>query len=358
MKISTITLHSAINPGSMIQAYALQQFIIQSGYETEIIDYRPDYIASEGKKIREFVKKLIDYKNYNNREKNFRLFMENHMILSEQRYETYDALKANPPKAECYVAGSDQLWNSTYACGLDKAYYLGFVDSANKISYAVSVGKGEIPQDEIDWINKNVSDYKWISVREGSAKIAMEKSGLQNVDYVCDPVLLLDKKHYMKISTKFELGKYIAIYLVKKSPLLDEFIEILRKKFNYKIVLIGGFTKRCDCDLHIKDVGPKEFLGLLSGAELIIASSFHATVFAHIFQKNFVVILPEGNGARIEEFLNISNTSDQILKSSEDFDKVLSEINFKNDVEPSLNKFIDASKKKFLGVLTSFSEQS
>jgi hypothetical protein len=114
---------------------------------------------------------------------------------------------------------------------------------------------------------------------------------------------------------------------------------------------MGGVTKRCNCDLHIKDMGPEEFLGLCAGAEFIVASSFHATVFAHIFQKNFATILPKGNSARIEQFLKIANTEDKIIRKADDIPRALESIDYEKEVTPRIKAFVDESKKVFVQVL-------
>ena len=237
MKISIITLHSAMNYGSMLQAYALQQFLLESGNDVELIDYRPHYVESEGNKTKEFVKKILFLKNYMARKRNFNLFIKKHMITSKILYKTYEELRSAPPESDCYITGSDQLWNLDYECGRDDAYYLDFVKSGLKMSYAVSAGKSKLLDHELDWIYTRVKDFNWISVREKSTKVILEERGV-TVNHVCDPVLLLDRDHYVNISTEYNLGKYIVIYLVRKSKLLDEFIEFLRDNFNYKIVLL------------------------------------------------------------------------------------------------------------------------
>lgn len=351
MKILTITLHSAHNPGSMLQAYALQTFLIDNSYDTQIIDYRPDYVATEGNKLADFIKKILNFKDHRQRAYKFEAFIKENLRLTPNRYNSYEELVSKPPIADCYITGSDQLWNSSYNCGRDKAFYLRFVNKAYKLSYAVSIGKKNIPSNELDWIYENTKDFDWISVREGTSRKQLEERGYTNLAYVCDPVLLLSKEKYIKLKKENSHERYIAVYLVKKSELLDKLIEELKKKFSYKVILIGGFTKRCECDIHIKDMGPCDFLGLLEGAEFIVASSFHATVFSHIFQKNFAVILPEGNSARIEEFLEISNTKDKIVRKEEDISIAIESINYEISVNPHLDKFVNESKKIFLQIL-------
>ena len=40
MKIGIMTFHRAINYGAVLQTYALQKYLNDSGYDAEVIDYR------------------------------------------------------------------------------------------------------------------------------------------------------------------------------------------------------------------------------------------------------------------------------------------------------------------------------
>ena len=45
MKIATITCHDVYNYGASLQAYALQQYLLEQGHDAEIIDYKPYYLT-------------------------------------------------------------------------------------------------------------------------------------------------------------------------------------------------------------------------------------------------------------------------------------------------------------------------
>jgi len=59
MKIGTLTLHNANNYGAVLQAYALQKYLLNAGFETEIINYRPNLKASLAQ--RSFINKVLKY---------------------------------------------------------------------------------------------------------------------------------------------------------------------------------------------------------------------------------------------------------------------------------------------------------
>lgn len=120
-------------------------------------------------------------------------------------------------------------------------------------------------------------------------------------------------------------------------------LSVLKRKYNVKVVLIYGVKKNCQCDLHIRDVAPDEFLGYIHHAVFVVASSFHATAFSHIFNKNFAVVLPKNNAARIEQFLEVTGLTNRIVNDHIDVERVLLNIDYEK-VNMKLSNFIVHSK--------------
>lgn len=360
MKTVTITLHDTDNCGSSLQAYALQHFLILNNIDNEIIDYVPEYVTNNGNKIKTIIRKIIYYKESKNRKIKFDKFVTNYLVLSKKKYSNYKELCEDFPKADCYITGSDQLWNSMYGCGQDPAFYLNFVKERKKIAYAVSLGREEIPDENLSLVKKYAQDYSWISVREKSS-VDQVKKVVENVevDYVCDPVLLNEAKEYEIIKNdKIINEKYILLYMaqIPNSSFMNEIIEKIKKQINGKIVLIGSYRNRCQCDMHIRDVAPGEFLSLIFNAEYIISNSFHATMFSLIYEKQFLSILPDKNGARIKEILEYVNLADHTLKSDENFVK-LPIIEDYSVITDKLKIFRSESQKKLLDYLRNLSNE-
>lgn len=354
MMINIITLHSIYNPGSVLQAYGLQKFLQNEGYNVKIIDYRPFYSTIGKNKIKGFLRKILFYKNELKLKNKYEEFIKKKLILTDRQYHCLRELEAKPPKADIYISGSDQLWNMDYDCGKDDAYYLSFVKEGIKISYATSIGKKHISEKEANNIIKKIKNYKMLSVREESNSVFLTKKLNKKVQWVCDPVLLLSLKEYKDLIKEQEIkkieDKYVVIYLSSESDILNKIIEDIKGKTDYKIILLGGNRTRCKCDIHIKDIGPYEFLSLLYNSEIVISSSFHATVFSHIFHKKFGVILPNHNGERIESLLNLSNLTDHIINEN-NISNIYNEINFK-EVDEKLNVFINSSKHYLLSTIS------
>lgn len=75
-----------------------------------------------------------------------------------------------------------------------------------------------------------------------------------------------------------------------------EKVEKLAKRLKLKILtfphILCNVVRKCDLffgDIHDYTSGPREFIGLIQNAELIVTDSFHASVFSMIFETPFYV---------------------------------------------------------------------
>lgn len=342
LNIKIMTIHAMHNPGSVFQAYALQQYLKEK-CNVKIIDYRPDYLYTENNQWKLFAKKLLYWKSYKSRSNKFDKFISENMKLTET-YKSLDDLKNAKLKADIFMTGSDQLWNADFPCGNDPAFYLDFVDCGTKVAYSTSVGKKEIDSRNLQILKEKLADYNAIAVREKSTVDVLEQTLKRNVEWVCDPVFLLSKEKYEKFICDIRVFEepYIMVYMSGACTQLSEIVKYYREK-GYKILLAGGFTKRCYCDKHIKDVGPEDFLSLISNAEVIVSSSFHATAFCHLFHKDFITILPERNGERISNLLNVSGLQNRGVGNTFKCEELQKPINWL-EVDIKLDEYISHSK--------------
>lgn len=156
MKIATITCHNVYNYGASLQAYALQRYLSQEGHDVEIIDYKPYYLNSRYNwRHIPAESRLYPYKDYVGtqciyfllknrkiyktigRKRKFDDFRQKFLTLTDNTYTSAEELRATPPQADLYIAGSDQIWNTACENGKDAAFYLDFgSDDTRRISYA------------------------------------------------------------------------------------------------------------------------------------------------------------------------------------------------------------------------------
>lgn len=148
MKVSCITRHAISNYGSLLQAYATQRAVESLGHEFEIMDYVP---ACED--VSQQVRTLLSTKpswNGNPLKKSvYRLLMEpetrvagkrfarerSQLLKMSPHYASLEELKANPPKADVYMTGSDQVWGPISSGAYDLSYALEFAPEGQGASH-------------------------------------------------------------------------------------------------------------------------------------------------------------------------------------------------------------------------------
>lgn len=307
MIIRTLTCHDVYNYGATLQAFALMKYLQLQGNDVEIIDYKPDYLNwkyrlswyinekspyfSKGQTsfvfhclyvLRRYIK---EYKTIG-RKLAFYRFNSKYLKLTKE-YNSYAQLCKEPPEADTYIVGSDQVWNNNHLeNGWDPTFYLNFGDaSVKRISYAASFGSTtECP----DIIKRWLRNLDAISIREEST-LNLINNYYNNIGVVCDPVFLLDKEEWIK-SLELEhkdRENYIAIYNLDDNGGIYEAASQIAKRQKWNIHVINTNAKKSGVK-NICNADPKRFLTELLNARFVISDSFHATAFAIIFQKDFL----------------------------------------------------------------------
>lgn len=354
-KILTITLHCTDNSGSSLQALALQTYLSGLGHQCEIINYCPSYLKYNGNFIKSIIINFtINLVTHIKTMHKLQEFRKRYLVTTRKKYKSIRSLSKEKFDCDVLISGSDQLWNPSYKCGNDEAYFLSFVKNTTieKIAYAASVGKDNLSYDEIKKLNEKTKDFKVITVRENQIS---EHIFNKPTNWVCDPVFLLDKKYYINMLNSRPInGKYLLVYLIyENDPLLDEYILNYKKVYDGIVIQIGGFRKKCNCDKHIKELDPVDFLTYIYYSDYLISSSFHATAFSILFNKKFSVLLPKKNKSRILSLLSISKgLNDRIINSNNIEKNIDTNIDFSivnNDFEHFIKKSKSIITNEILG---------
>lgn len=352
MKTVTITLHDTENCGSSLQAFALQHYLKECGIENEIINYVPPYTQDFGHPIRIIIRNLINLEVFLLRRKKFQGFIREHLVLTKHKYTKLKRLKNNPPIADCYITGSDQLWNTMYACGRDPAFYLDFANG-KKIAYAISMGREKVPSDNLNTVQKYIGGFSAISVRERSSVRQLEKLYGDEIAYVCDPVLLNSAEAYDVIRADRMIKEpYILVYVAQdiQPSVLNNWISKANGETKKAVVFIGSYRQKCACDYHIREFSPGEFLSLIYYSDYIISNSFHATMFSLMYNKQFATITPPENGARMRSILSDVGLEDHAVIPGDSLPGNISDEQYA-DVQVMLDKFRTHSQKWLMNAL-------
>lgn len=344
-KIDLITYHSVCNYGAVLQAYASQKFLMDLGFDVEIIDYSPEYINNYGSlrnslKLtdvdnKSFLKKLIiaviKTPSYKKQLKVFNKFIKNNMKLS-QKYRNYDELINNPPKADFYCTGSDQVWNNYFSKGFVDAFFLDFVEKGKKkFSFAASFGKSEFDDDEKKYLSDKLKQYDFITVRETTGlNILNDINVTKSSDIMLDPTLCLDENIWSDFASERKYNfPYVLVYqLHGDDDTFERAIKFAKEK-NLKVVKIVTMyhNLRCNC---INELLPsvENFMSLFKYADYVFTDSFHGTVFSLTFKKKLGIVLPKKFNGRITSLLSQIEMENYILKDNEyDVDSKISNEN-------------------------------
>ncbi|WP_297861556.1 polysaccharide pyruvyl transferase family protein [uncultured Acidaminococcus sp.] len=341
MKASVITLHTVDNYGSAMQTYATKKVLDKFGYTVEFIDYwrkdnLPEYRAKQllQSRILQKFKFLWGINKYSqrvatltlslilkNRKSVMQKFLEKHIQLTDCRYNSYDELKKNPPLADIYITGSDQVWNKIWNQGIDKAYFLDFAPAGKpRISFAASIGRNHLDEDEILETMKLLKKYDAISVREQSAVDLLSSMGIPST-LILDPTLMLKAEEWKKIAVKVEFDRpYLLIYQLNPNPQMDIYAKKIAQKKGWDVVRIGfGTADKKKSGICIMLPSVEKFLGLFFGASCVLTDSFHATAFSLNLGIDFISVMPPRFGTRIESILELTGTHERLLKNFNDF---------------------------------------
>ena len=145
-KLSVITVLNTVNYGSALQTFATQKYFTDKGFEVEFVDYwrkdqktearieniKKDKKDSLKKWLKKPIRDFLEIKSIKASEKVFRGFITQKINLTSQTYSSFEELKEDCPKADIYVTGSDQMWNSGWNQGIEKSFFLEYVPEDKK----------------------------------------------------------------------------------------------------------------------------------------------------------------------------------------------------------------------------------
>lgn len=338
MKIGIITFWWADNNyGQLLQCYALQKYLKEAGHTPYIIRYKytDELKSSLSKKLLKALNpvKLFDFltnkinnfifeKHKEITDRHFKDFLNKYIDLSPIEYKTYEQLKNNPPQADIYIVGSDQVWNPKYIKHLKNVYFLNF-GTARKFSYAASWGTSTLSQEDIEVITPLLKKFEAVSVREKSGIDLCNQCGYENAEWVCDPTLLLSDDDYRQLYKNENITKptkpYIFLYMLKnKNYLKIKKVYEYAKKNNLEVIHVTGNMHKYS-KLQTYATIP-QWLFLIDNAQFIITNSYHCGVFSLIFNKKFGIVplskKYKSMNTRIDSLFSIFNVEERYINNN------------------------------------------
>ena len=363
MKIGIITIHkSEVNYGACLQCYALWRYVTAMGHDCEVIDLlRPSHIGYKFKFRQSSIKPLfillklritrllamLKDKQIRLRERRYREF--NNQVKYSPTFRSAKELSDNPPLYDIYVSGSDQIWNPNMTFE-HEPYMLSFAPAGKKrIAYASSFGVQQLPEAVKETYRTYLSSYEHISTREQSGSHLVKEITGREVPVVLDPVFLLSADEWTAVACEDSTidGDYLLVYSLRDNPRLLSLAMGQAKRMGCKVVLVNADYNVCTTSgvLQLRNVGPRQWLGLIRHTRLFITDSFHGTAFAIIFGTRFltcVTPLAKTND-RIYTLLSNLGLQGNIISVSTPLDAIPLPTSIY--YQPQLKALIDRSKQ-------------
>ena len=356
-KIYLITIFKTNNIGAMLQAFALHTKLAEYG-NVSLVDIKNKHIDKGIKLIRTGItfksilssgKDVLRIKSRGKVISKFKLFLNRFKTITLK-----DLTQVNNEDAY-YFTGSDQIWNPNCISSkrkIDERYFFKNIVSNNINAYASSKGSYDYSDNEQEVFFKLLSNFKNISVRESDFSKYLIQNGFPETKHVLDPSLLLNKNEWLDLNFSLSPSiskrlpeKFILVYTIPRTKILNDLILIIKKTLNLPIVIIDqNFTTFKHADIKLKAAGPEDFINLVNSSEFIITDSFHGTCFAINFNKNFITADIGHLSNRVKSLLKLVKLEDRLVnkKSVTKFQKKENlNIDFYN-----INKLIEMERLK------------
>ena len=331
-KVSLITVHTGPNFGTVLQVIATVKVLHQNGLETEVVNYIPprddlQRIKAETKEhirqgksiIHKFFRCYGGYKRISRFRKNDRIYigcLEKYVNMSTPIHSS-DSFAEKCPRADFYVTGSDQVWNTVYNEGVDSHYFFDGIKGI-KIAFSSSIGQTELTEEEKGLFSIYLKEYKKISVRESSAVKLLSEIGIPSVNLI-DPTLMLNRNEWGEVLNGKRLHKkdYLLVYIPYNIHDKEEIYSLARRVANARGLQVITFSwsrdKELLADYTYKDASPLDFLSLMYYASFVITNSFHGTAFSINLNREFLVFLPTKFVSRVEDILTMVDLKSRLV---------------------------------------------
>lgn len=352
--------YKSTNYGGNLQAYALVEKITELGHCCEQISFEKKGV-SRTKSIKKIVKNIIKVplslyrlavtKKYNLLEvkrKSFENFNKKIIRHGEKSYTSAN-IKECLNDYDTFVTGSDQVWNFSW---YNSEFFLDFAPpSKKKLSYSASIGSDCLTDEQKEIFKNSLKDFDAVSVREPSSIKLIEDLSPVPVVSTLDPTLLLEREDWDKVSSKRLIEEdYIFCYFLGNYKKTRKLASEFAKKNNLKIAFIPFsvgifFADRNFGDYRLVDASPEDFISLVKHAKYIFTDSFHATVFSHIYGKEFFVFNRDEKAlmsGRIKDITKLFACPERYCDTSDkmtlDYIESLPALDYSKETEEFINK--------------------
>lgn len=345
-KVGLVLAYRNTNYGAQLQAFATQHIVDNMGFETEIIDYKPE----KWKRCIKFDWGLFPYfvtlvearlkrrspqaditdeiflKNKTDRETESTSFIDRR-LHDIKCYVGYSRLCEAGATCDAVIIGSDQRWHPGASFGNQLS--LRFVPrEVRRVSYATSLGVSSYPK--YCWHSARLmwKSIDYLSVREYQGARIVEEvcKGEKKAEVVVDPTYLLTKEQWQEIIPIQSMMQepYVFCYFLGNDIKSKECARRYADVHGFKLVSILSDESYSELDQAFADhivtgASPELFVNWIRGATIVFTDSFHGLAFSVINNKQFYVFyrkrddVKESRNSRIDNILQLWKVQDRLV---------------------------------------------
>lgn len=341
MKIALIIFHFTHSHGSLLQNYALYKTLKQMGHEVTIINdcvHTISFYHCVKRTMYNLLQRIkgkyegIIYYRYSSPKylmKNLNPFIEQNFSGDVYNFHNDNKLEeyCDSSKFDAFVVGSDQTWRPKFVRNI-YYYYLDFTEklkNVKRVAYVPSLGTDnwEYTEDQSSRCRQLISMFDAVSVREKSSIDLLYNHFGIKAKWLLDPTFLLKKEDYEALITEPNKRKRQLSYSILDIDNNKKiFVENIAERMSLEPVRINGREEEANAPINERAAPSiSKWLSGFREADFVIADSFHATVFAIIFNVPFLTIANKRRGlARFESLLSYFGLNDRLVTEIDNFD--------------------------------------
>ena len=315
MTIALLTIWHEHNFGAFLQTYATIRTLQDMGHEVTLIDYRLNDEPSHptvSTRVQNIIMKASPES---------RMFEKFWRLLPRTRYyRSLKELREEPPLAQLYLVGSDQVWNPKITRAKAMTFFLPFgEEQILRASYASSMGSDTWGGDEelTTLAQTQFQKFKAISCREKEGAVTLSDLFHQQVHWVLDPSLL--RNNYQELTGDITEKDTLAYYELYPIPMFEQLAKTIARQMNLTFTaanqrskLLGKMPwRRTSIDSWIRTIAQSRF---------VLTHSFHGLVLSLLYERPFMIVYPKADkrSTRITSLLDALGLSDRFFTSYED----------------------------------------
>ena len=332
-KILLITLVGLTNYGNRLQHYAMKTAIEKQGFSVTSLMIQRDPNASLKERFKALIMGML--KHYSSRyaqiKRTERFMVFNHRYIGKILYMSADHVRdKNWDTFQYAVTGSDQVWHNWHWENVRNElsfYYLDFMPEQKRVSYAPSFGFSEFPENDLEVHRRGLQGMASLSCREKEGCDLIFQLTGRKAEKVLDPTLLLTAEDWISLEKKPRCTMpehYLVQFFLGGVP--EEYQKELNRiseKERLQIINLQDVNNP-----QFYSLSPLEFIWLIHNADAVCTDSFHASVFAIMFERNLRVFARKGKYSsmfgRLHDLLEPLQLMDNVFGTGESMSTKLS----------------------------------